>query len=91
MEERNPLPFHVCENQTQTLLLVLVRMSVPIPVRSPEKVSHSGTIGHASVPFRHASAVAVSFPRGVVAWSGLPSACERELLWLTPMGCAISC
>ena len=35
----------------------LVRTSVPIPVRLTEKESHSGTMGHASVPFRHASGV----------------------------------
>ena len=56
-------------------LRALVRTSVPIPVSLTEKESHSGTMGHASVPFRHASGVAVSSPMGV-GCTGWPA--ERQ-------------
>ena len=52
---------------------------MPIPVLSPEKESSYGTMGYASVPFRHASGVAVSSPMSVVARSGRQSASESDL------------
>ena len=69
----------VCETQTWAWLLALARTSVPIPVRSPEKESHLGTMGHVSVPFRHASGGAAYSPMGVGVRSIQHIASERGL------------
>ena len=52
---------------------------MPIPVRSPEKESHSGTMGHVSVLFRHASGGAAYSPMGVGVRSILHIASESDL------------
>ena len=46
---------------------------------SSEKESHSGPMGHVSVPFRHAPGGAVSSPLGVVIRCVLPS--PKRVTW----------
>ena len=57
---------------------------------SSEKESHSGPMGHASVPFRHASCGAVSSPLGVVIRSDLQIAKESYMVLTFADVCANS-
>ena len=53
-----------------------------------ERESHPSTMGHASVPFRHASGDAAYSPMCVGVWSFLHIAGERDL---SPMGVGVWC